>query len=830
MSAIREASLGYRPVARLAVSVGAWRPPAAITLVAALVAFATAGSIGLLSGIGRESVALQTAPMRAGLDGLPLTARAAVAATLGRGNRAYWVDGFRAGNPAQRMSMRFSSAGVSLTSGSGTLGLSLVGFGRSGAVSPVLPVNPTVSANRVVYARGALREWYVNSPLGLEQGFNVTRAPAGDAGSLVFVVSLRGDMRARLSGGAVELSGSDASLRYGNLAAVDASGRRLPVSIATHGGRIVLSIDARGARYPVTVDPLIAPSRLSPHVSGSCSSASRPICQQLAELTAQGGVANAVFGYSIAVSGNTLVVGASGQTVGSNTTQGAVYVYQEPASGWSTTSTPTAVLTASDGASGDQLGTAVAIDGNTIVASANGKTVNGHDAQGAVYVFTKPPRGWATTSTYAAELTASAGLADDNLGSYGALAISGDTVVAGSYNSTGPHGAAYLWVEPGSGWATTSSPNATLTVPSGYTGFGGSQIAISNNTIVVGSTGASASGGAAYVYVEPGKGWATTSTPTATLTASDASASDGFNDFGQSVAISGNTIAVGSPGSQSIFVDAVYVYVEPAGGWHNATETAKLKTDEGGYNGDLGGTSVAISGDTIATGATSEITLPSVNVTGAVWVFDEPASGWADTSSPNYELVAGDGGNQDSLGTSVAISGSTVFGGAPSHKVGSNQQQGAAYVWTPSSSGSGSGGSGGNGGGGGAGGGGTTGSASVGNVTVTGTSAGASVSCRGASAAICAVRLAMSVTETLKGSKVIAVSARAKTSKKAVTVGTASVTLKGGKSELVQVALNAAGKRLLSQHHRLSVKLVVTSGSSKLLTKTITFVAHRQKR
>jgi hypothetical protein len=59
-----------------------------------------------------------------------------------------------------------------------------------------------------------------------------------------------------------------------------------------------------------------------------------------------------------------------------------------------------------------------------------------------------------------------------------------------------------------------------------------------------------------------------------------------------------------------------------------------------------------------------------------------PAGGWATTSSPNGELTADDGAANDALGSSVAVAGDTIVSGAPTRTVGINAGQGAAYVFT----------------------------------------------------------------------------------------------------------------------------------------------------
>ena len=135
-------------------------------------------------------------------------------------------------------------------------------------------------------------------------------------------------------------------------------------------------------------------------------------------------------GWSVAVSGNTVVAGAHNHEVGSNPGQGAAYVFVMPTTGPWVNATQTAELTASDGQPGDELGYSVAISGNTIVAGARPRQVEGHDDQGAAYVYTEPSGGWVTTSADTAELTASDGYTDDNLGD--SVAVSGTTIVAGA--------------------------------------------------------------------------------------------------------------------------------------------------------------------------------------------------------------------------------------------------------------------------------------------------------------------------------------------------------------------------------------------------------------
>src|SRR5262249_44571024 len=203
----------------------------------------------------------------------------------------------------------------------------------------------------------------------------------------------------------------------------------------------------------------------------------------------------------------------------------------------------------------------------------------------------------------------------------------------------------------------------------------GLAVAISGNTVVAGAPNVTTAGvsqfqGAAYVFVKPASGW-TDMTQTAKLTASHGTYAD---YLANSVAIDGNTVVAGAPG-HAASNGAAYVFVKPAGGWADTTETAELT---GGTFGDLLGYSVAISGNTVAAGAPPR---PEYNRTGKTYLFLKPKSGWKSTFNFNGRLQASDGAVNDYLGYSVGVSGGTVVAGAHGANIDSHSQQGAAYVF-----------------------------------------------------------------------------------------------------------------------------------------------------
>ena len=320
-------------------------------------------------------------------------------------------------------------------------------------------------------------------------------------------------------------------------------------------------------------------------------------------LTSSDGIANSQFGASVAISGDTVVVGPSG-------TPASAYVFQKPADGWSNM-VQTAELTSSDAGSG--FGTSVAISGDTIVVGANGKA----------YVFVKPAGGW-KNMTETAQL--SDGLTGDCFGCF--VAIDYQTIVAGAplaiVNGNQNQGAAYVFAEPATGWASTSAFAAQLTASDGsfYDDFGIS-VGVSGKTVVVGApfyqdrTGP----GAAYVYVQPATGWAST-----TQSAELVEAQQGlYDEFGLSVAIDKNVIVVGA---QQVMAGpngdgAVYVFVEPTSGWSNMTETAQLLASSPTQNF---GDSVGVSGRVVVAGTASANT-------NLVFLYSEPKTGWQSTST-----------------------------------------------------------------------------------------------------------------------------------------------------------------------------------------------------
>jgi hypothetical protein len=388
-----------------------------------------------------------------------------------------------------------------------------------------------------------------------------------------------------------------------------------------------------------------------------------------ATLTATGGAASDQFGISVAISGDTVIIGAYTDDVGANGDQGSAYVFTRSGTTW----TQQAQLTAADGATNDRFGVSVAISGDTAVVGANFDDVGVNGNQGSAYVFTRSGSTW----TQQAQLTAADGAANDRLGI--SVALSGDTAIVGAnlddIGANGNQGSAYVFTRSGSTW----TQEAQLTAAGGaLNNQFGISVAFSGDTAIVGSqfntVGANPGQGSAYVFTRSGSTW----TQQAQLTAADGA----LNDlFGFSVAISGDTAIVGA------FVNDVgananqgsaYVFTRSGSTW---TQQAQLTATDGAAEDNFG-FSVAISGDTAVVGAPLD-DLGANGDQGSAWVFSRVGSAWI---GPDLQAIASDGAAGDRFGTSVAISGDTAIVGASEDSVGANGAQGSAYVFTRSGS------------------------------------------------------------------------------------------------------------------------------------------------
>ncbi|GIW44038.1 MAG: hypothetical protein KatS3mg077_1320 [Candidatus Binatia bacterium] len=656
------------------------------------------------------------------LSKLPLGAQVAVSAAVGCDNVAYHAvqdhGRFSFTNGAHGFEATLESGGgVRLRVGRARWGIFPDGVGYGDRVLPLPPGLAEGAKNRVAVRRGSVIEWYVNGPLGLQQGFTIERPPipslaaagvpfgtaTGD--SLGFLDRLgfgagaveerpvcnrnqemRGQpltVRLALNGVsvlAIEPGGrgavlepkggerdveaaslqraphpSSVELSYSGLFVYDRAGRELPAWMELWGDTLAIRVVDCGAKYPIVVDPFI----------------------QKAKLTAADGDQNDQFGLAVAAGTDTVVVGAPFH----NMSTGAVYVFAEPITGWTTTSSFSAKLTASDSTAGDNFGLSVAIGGETIVVGTPSQASGTRSFVGAVYVFTKPITGWTSTSSFNAKLIASDGAESDSLGT--AVAISGDTVVAGAPLRN----RAYVFQKPLVGWGNGAVMFEVAKLQASDASGGdhfGSAVAVDGDTVVVGAPQDDlvfTDVGSAYVFTKPLGGWSGSLTETAKLT--PGASPPPFITFGSAVAVSGDTVVVGAPLKKrgvDLNVGAAFLYVKPTSGWTSTSTFDAELTAADGAASDVFGSSVAVEGNTVVVGAWGA-DLGSVQDAGAAYVFFKPAAGWTTTSAFDVKLTAADAAQSDRFGRAVSIRGTLVVAGAPNANIDSDSDRGAAYVF-----------------------------------------------------------------------------------------------------------------------------------------------------
>jgi len=254
--------------------------------------------------------------------------------------------------------------------------------------------------------------------------------------------------------------------------------------------------------------------------------------------------------FSVSIDSDTIVAGSPTSNAAQVQT-GAAYVFVKPAGGWGSMS-QTAKLRASDGVTDDRFGFSVAISGDTVMVGAPSAAVGTHPLQGAAYIFIKPTTGWATMRQNA-KLTVSNAAPGENFGSAVAITANGALVgasqqyaVQGSHTG---HGAAYIFARLSTGWQTTTKFTAKLSTSDGAKNDAfGYAVAFDDNTALIGAfnaaVGTNHSQGAVYSYVRPTSGWQSRTIASSKLIAADGVAGD---SFGYSVALSNGTPLIGSP-------------------------------------------------------------------------------------------------------------------------------------------------------------------------------------------------------------------------------------------------------------------------------------------
>jgi len=626
-------------------------------------------------------------------------------------------DGFQARNPEQQWLARFSRGGflIEPDTGDWSWGLKLESYGFADHERRVTsPAGAKAFSGRVTYRwDDILEEWYVNDTRGLEHGYTVLERPLGGdldlAGPLTFTLAVCGGLEAKIveAGRAVHFldESGELLLTYAGLLVLDADGQELVSHFEELGDKLTLRIEEGGASYPLLIDPIV----------------------QQAILEGSNTAAGDAFGHSVAISGDTVVVGASAEDspgTGVNGFEGdgadfagAAYVFVRSGTTW----TQEAYLKASNTDPGDRFGLPVAIAGDIVAVGAqyeqsaatgvDGDQINNDAADaGAVYVFVRN----GTTWSQEAYLKASNTEAYDQFGC--SVAMSGETLVVGAYgedsgstgvngdssdNSRFSSGATFVFVRSGTTWSQEAYLKASNTAI-GYR-FGWS-VDISNDTLVVGSpfersdaTGVNGdqsdngawSAGAGYVFVRSGATWS----QEAYLKASNTEADD---FFGMDVAADGDLVVVGArnESSDSTGVNgdqvnnnanqsgAAYLFARSGTSWSQHAYLKASNTDPLDWFGSSVSVSESVTGsrvlvgapweDSRATGVNGDQSDNSMPDSGAVYLFELRGATW----SQEAYLKASDTGASDDFGIAAALSDDTLVVGA----YGDGGGAGSAYV------------------------------------------------------------------------------------------------------------------------------------------------------
>lgn len=352
------------------------------------------------------------------------------------------------------------------------------------------------------------------------------------------------------------------------------------------------------------------------------------------------------FGYEVSLSGDTLAVGAHREST-AGAFSGAVYVYTRSGTTW----TEQAIIHASDAEAGDYFGISVSLSGDTLVVGAereSGGVSNPITYVGAVYIYTRSGTTWnEQPKIYPSDANSSFHFGHS-------VSLSGDTLAVGAYSKNTYAGAAYVFIRSGTTWSEQAIIHASNR--GNYDYFGG-KVSLSGDTLAIGAIGEGTDGanaGAAYVFIRSGTDW----TEQAIIRASDAAA---YDNFGVSISLSDDTLAVGAYG-ENFNRGAVYIYTRSGTTW---TEQPIIRASDNASNNYFGA-SVSFSGvdnDTLAVGAWGKP---------GAYVYTRFGTKWSERK------IIGSGAFR--FGNSVSLSGDTLAVGAYGENT-AGAYSGAVYIY-----------------------------------------------------------------------------------------------------------------------------------------------------
>ncbi len=573
-------------------------------------------------------------------------------------------------NPVQRLKAHIDGHGIHLKAANGrTLKMQLTHFGFNGRLKTPQPANVHIHGVRVdVVHDPDLNEWFINTPVGIEQGFSLMRAFDEPHAGAISAAHHRFELHFKLDGdlipqaSATGLDFIDASgrvqMHYHQLLAFDADHRILPARFELAGNQLKLVVDTADAVYPVTIDPLFSSEQ---------------------ELTASDAAAEDQFGSAVAVDADTIVIGAPLVNSGTSQDTGAVYVFvRDPETG---DFTELQRLIGVDTTANDKFGSAVDVDGNTIVVGAPEDDSATLTDSGSVYVFVRDPS--TGNFTQQQKLESADAAAQDFFGS--SVYIEGNTLVVGAPRkndgTSTAAGAAYVFTrDPDNATDPWSEQQKLMADDASAEDEFGRSVTLNGSTLVVGAPldnlGTVFDAGSLYVFERDQTRSVDPWTQDQKLTASDSSAGD---RLGFSVSIDGNTILAGAPRADSTgFTEdgAAYIFTR-ASADTDFSEDQIINPVFPNSDAQFG-TSVFVEGSTAIIGAPGARFLTSTDAGAAYHFTRNPLSG---TWRQQQGLAGSSPQAQAEFGGAVGLDAATTVIGSPKRTLGTSSLAGAAFVF-----------------------------------------------------------------------------------------------------------------------------------------------------
>lgn len=624
---------------------------------------------------------------------------------------------YNAHAPNQRLTSQLSPSGITVKHGAEhKLALRPTRLERGPMSVELGAVTRVEQREEVVhYTRAAgVEEWYANRPEGLEQGFIIDQ-PLGHDGKLRLSMTLETDLNPTLDADGQRVVLRDAkgqgALRYDGLKVWDRTGRVLPSSlklVALVGGQHELSIelDDAHAQYPISIDPLIrtyvtkvsiplaangVSFGFSADLYGDVIVISSPELNQgpgsayifernrsgsdrwgLVKKLSPSAQFNANCGSDIAVDLDTLVLGCASEDTALGVASGAAYIFERHQGGANNWGLVKQLLGSNTGSS-DTFGFSVDVHRNLIVVGATDARVAGKRA-GLAYLYSRDQGGlgnWGEVATLSSPDTKSD---DDNYG-YD-IKIQDDLVVVGAPVANLFRGSAYLFLKDKGGlnaWGYDRRLDAIS--PGNFSGFGG-RIAISGETLVVSAPFSNTAGnqaGSASVFAL-NQGGADNWGAVKEIVASNSVGTAGFS---HGAAVTDENILLGAPFRADGGLG--YLYSRNQGGvdaWGEVERFTSPDIDPGDKSNFM-----TILKDNILL-TTSIEDDDNGNNSGSAYIFEREGNAWPNEAKLNaIDTIA-----NDKQGASVSVWGLNAVVGVPEKDdVGNNS--GAVYLYNTNTSG-----------------------------------------------------------------------------------------------------------------------------------------------